>query len=234
MLNLWHRRETKRPLDPIRLDVLRAVKKPGCPICRVQREWSERFYLWLLIQNYCAETMVIKLKESGGLCCHHAEKLLEPRSVYTTSVMHEYLVKDAIAKLHALADQARQKTRKPSRKPHYFSATPTGKCPACVDDEETVQGATRTLVAALNEDEVVEQYRAGDALCMPHFYRTVELASPSIVVLLTETQIAKLDVLTHDFAEYFRKVGYRFANEPKGDEQTAWKRAIVRLAGGQD
>lgn len=111
---------------------------------------------------------------------------------------------------------------------------PTGECPACAEDEEIVQGATRELVSALSEGEVIEKYRAGDALCMPHFHRAVGLASPGVVVLLAETQIARLDTLTRDFAEYFRKVDYRFANEPKGDEQTAWQRAIARLAGESD
>jgi len=178
--------------------------------------------------------MIFKLIASGGLCRDHAKKLLELGSVYTTSVMYQYLVDDAIAKLGTLADQARQETRKPSRKPRRFSVTPAGKCPACVDDDEIVQSATRELVAALREDQVAEKYRAGDALCMPHFYRAVELASPSVVVLLAETQSAKLNALARDFAEYFHKVDYRFANEPKGSEQTAWQSAIARLVGAQD
>ncbi len=223
-----------KSLDPIRLDILRALNQPGCPVCRVQREWSARFFYWLVNQNYYVEASVIALKESGGLCRAHAAELLELRAVYTTSVMCQYLVADAISKLQALVDQARQETHKPSRKARRFSTTPTGECPACADEADIVQAATRELIAALDEEAVAEKYRAGDALCMPHFHRAVELASPSVVLLLAEAQIAKLNELARDFAEYFRKVDYRFAGEPKGDEQTAWQRAIARLAGEKD
>ena len=227
MLKLWRRSQPKEVPNPARWDVLRALPKSGCPICRVQREWSQRFYFWLVTQDYYGGTTPQKLKQAGGLCRKHADKLLELRSVYTTSVMYDYLVRDVVVKLQALADEARQVTRKPCR----FSSTPMGECPACVEDREVVGSAARELVAALNEEEVAAKYRASDALCMPHLHRAVESATPDIVVLLTETPIAKLNALTDGFTEYFRKVDYRFANEPKGDEQTAWQRAITRLSG---
>jgi len=231
MLKLWRRSRPRQVPNPARWDVLRALPKSGCPICRVQREWSQRFYFWLVTQDYYGGTMPQKLKQAGGLCRKHADKLLELRSVYTTSVMYEYLVKDAIAKLQVVAEEARRAASQPSRKPPRFSTLPTGECPACADDREVVESTVRELVAGLSDGAIAEKFRAGDALCMPHFHRAVEYATPDIVVLLAQTQIAKLNALTNDFTEYFRKVDYRFANEPKGDEQTAWQRAITRLSG---
>jgi hypothetical protein len=81
------------------------------------------------------------------------------------------------------------------------------------------------------EGEVAEKYRTSGLLCLPHSYRAVELATPSVVLLLAETQIAKLDALLHDLAEYLRKVDYRLADEPKGEEQTAWQRAVRCFVG---
>ena len=52
MLKLWHRQKLRETYDPIRFDILRSLNEPDCPICRVQREWMDKFYFWLLIQNY--------------------------------------------------------------------------------------------------------------------------------------------------------------------------------------
>jgi len=230
-LNIQHRRQTKLPPDPIRWEVLQALKESGCPICRVQRQWSAKFYYWLFAQNYYAGTMPEELKRSGGLCYAHAKKLLEIRSVYVTSVMYDYLTQDVLDKLQSLAEEVRCEINRSSHKPYHFSITPTGECPACVEERKLAERALSELVAALDQDKVAEDYRASDALCMPHFHCAVEQALPHIVLLLAETQITKLSMLKIDFAEYFRKVDYRFANEPKGNEKTTWERAIRRFVG---
>ena len=236
MLKFWRNSQPKRkPLDPIRLDVLRALEKPGCPICRVKREWLERFYIWLLIQDYYAETMMLAFKNSGGLCHTHAKRLMEIKSPYTTSVMYRYLVEDALCKLASLVQEARKESAKsPRRKPRRFSSAPTGECPACVEQHEIEQDGVRELVAMLDDSAMQDKYRSGHALCMPHCHLAVACASPEIVVVLTETQMERLEVMQRDFQEYFRKVDYRFANEPKGDEQTTWQRAIARFVGDGD
>ncbi|MFB3764365.1 MAG: DUF6062 family protein [Methanotrichaceae archaeon] len=240
LMRVWdqiagRRRKTSDDAPPNRLlqrDIMNALKEPGCPICSMQRKWSDRFYYWLLVQNYYAGTMPNELRQSGGFCCRHAEKLLEIRSVYTTSVIYDYLVKDALDKLQSLAKEAQQEIQLPSYRHRRFSKISQGKCPACVEERQFVQRATRELVDMLNQDEAAKSYRASDALCMPHFNYAVEEASPQAIVVLAEVQIAKLNALKLDFAEYFRKVDYRFSNEPKGDEQTTWERAIQRFIGG--
>ncbi len=262
MVDLWHRHPRTEIPTLIRLDVLSALKKPGCPICRVQREWLKRFYFWLVNQNYYVPDTIRELKRSGGLCHAHAERLIEMRPVYITSVMYDYLVEDAMGRLEVLADQARQKLNTPPHKPsrwwkiiasvHTVGAvlqraarrpehptdrgvgSPTGECPACADLRATERQAVTSLAVALKEDEVEKAYRASDGLCLPHLYRAVQQATPPIALLLTETALVHLQGLQRELAEYFRKVDYRFAHEPKGDEQTAWARAIRRFVGEGD
>ncbi len=218
-------------MAPIVIDILIALDKSGCPICRVRTEWINRFYYWLLTQNYYAETMVLALMESGGLCRRHAQRLLDRPVVYQTSVMYQYLVNDAINKLAALADRARNESRKSKRKPKRFQSKPTGECPACVEERWVEESAAHALAHVLDDDTALEQYRKGDALCLSHFHSAIEFASPRVAAALAEIEIAKLETLVRDFKEYFRKVDYRFADEPKGEEQTAWRRAIERMMG---
>ncbi|MCL6449439.1 MAG: hypothetical protein K6U04_15080 [Armatimonadetes bacterium] len=41
-----------------------------------------------------------------------------------------------------------------------------------------------------------------------------------------------MESLEGQFGEYFRKRDYRFAHEPKGEEQQAWLKALEILMGG--
>jgi hypothetical protein len=72
---------------------------------------------------------------------------------------------------------------------------------------------------------------------MQHFFLAVEDADFRHVAQLNELikkQIRGLRELKDDFEEFFRKGEYRFCDEPKGREQTAWIRAMSRLIGQVD
>ena len=46
-----------------------------------------------------------------------------------------------------------------------------------------------------------------------------------------EHQLARLSVLQWEVDELIRKAGWQFRHEPKGAEQSAWRRAAEHLAG---
>ena len=73
-------------------------------------------------------------------------------------------------------------------------------------------------------------------------YKHMEILDPKNIGMQARegnTRIAFLNVISYcdympqlnytdfnDFAEYFRKIDYRFSHEPKGEEQFAWRKAL--------
>lgn len=90
-----------------------------------------------------------------------------------------------------------------------------------------------SLLFALLEDR---QHRAvvesGYGLCLKHFSRALGLRPvPAIRAIFVEVEAAKLARLQWELEEYVRKVAWNVRPEPKGTEQTAWRRALLRFSG---
>ena len=67
--------------------------------------------------------------------------------------------------------------------------------------------------------------------CIPHLPLVLERVSPEAVAAILESHRSAFQHLHDELAEFFRKADYRFRDEPRGSEQTAWLRAADTLAG---
>lgn len=63
-------------------------------------------------------------------------------------------------------------------------------------------------------------------------YLVVARAGRKVAVFLTEDLITQLEMLEDSSASISAKRDYRFAHEPKGEEQQAWLKALEILMGG--
>jgi hypothetical protein len=71
-----------------------------------------------------------------------------------------------------------------------------------------------------------------EAFCLPHLCTALEQArSRQRVQALVTTAQAHGKALEQELSELIRKSDYRFRDEPRGPEATAWRRAAQRLAG---
>lgn len=184
--------------------------------------------------------MLERLRASAGLCRRHAWKLAELGCTYQMAAMYQYLVEDKqirLQRLVATLERAASSGQRPwSRNRTRLALArrevqPAAACPACTDLAKTTEHALRELVRGLDDLEFRELLVESDGLCMPHFAQALEVATEREISILIEVQQARLEALRRDLAEYMRKVDYQFADEPKGDEQTAWRRAIALFAG---
>jgi hypothetical protein len=66
---------------------------------------------------------------------------------------------------------------------------------------------------------------------MNHFNLALESALPEAVETLIQKQTEVLRKINSDLEEYSRKLDYRYSHEPKGEEQTAWIKAIRFFVG---
>ncbi|OPY59209.1 MAG: hypothetical protein A4E55_00313 [Pelotomaculum sp. PtaU1.Bin035] len=100
------------------------------------------------------------------------------------------------------------------------------KCPICETVEQGEQRALTYLASFLKEKKGQKIYRQSPALCWRHLIGLFYEVPKELTLLLTDIHIEQLQRLDSDFEEYFRKTDYRFANEPKGEEQLAWLKSL--------
>ena len=111
----------------------------------------------------------------------------------------------------------------PQRKKPKLVRTTT--CPACRGRSERVASALSVL-----EKAPVKRFQ-GVCFCIPHLPLVLERVSPEVAEVVLESQRSTFRRLHAELAEFFRKADYRFRDEPRGSEQTAWLRAADTLAG---
>ena len=77
-------------------------------------------------------------------------------------------------------------------------------------------------------------YQSSDGLCFGHFLRALEHAlgtDEEIARLLLDDWRERLAHVREQLAEFDRKRDYRYAAEPKGEEQGSWTEVIRRYVG---
>jgi len=111
----------------------------------------------------------------------------------------------------------------PRRKKPKLVRTTT--CPACLRRSQHMASALSTL-----EKVPANRFRRV-RFCIPHLPLVLDRVSPEAAAAVLESQRSAFQHLHDELAEFFRKADYRFHDEPRGSEQTAWMRAADILAG---
>lgn len=224
-------------------DLKEALKKEGCAICRLCADDLPRYYFWLLEQDYYTSLTLDRLKRAGGFCPPHAWELAELKQPFVAGVMYQWLTKECGIKLQALLDEAQKnqtikrifsfkKERSLRRHKEYLKSS--DKCPTCHHLAYIAESRLRMLIKLLKTEEMRSLLSSSSGLCWSHFQMAISLARRDTLQFLAKDQLIRLESLCWSFGEYFRKVEYRFSNEPKGEEQKAWSRAIELFAGSKD
>jgi hypothetical protein len=102
-------------------------------------------------------------------------------------------------------------------------------CPVC-DAARMAEGRAAAWLAAGAGPDRETPARAG-MICLRHLPGVVRLASPAAAALILEREEVELREVSRLLAEYHRKRDYRYKDEPAGEEQGAWRRALKVLAG---
>ncbi|HXG35391.1 MAG TPA: hypothetical protein VNL15_00310 [Dehalococcoidia bacterium] len=75
--------------------------------------------------------------------------------------------------------------------------------------------------------------RAG-VVCLRHLPGVIRQASPTAAALVLQREEVELREIVRLLKEHFGKRDYRYNEEPKGEEQDAWRRALQLLAGANE
>ncbi len=216
----------------IEYDILGALREAAdCPICTVVAENADKYIRWFLIENYSQASTLLNLAE-GGFCHDHAYQIAG-LSTHQLSVTYSFIAKDLANKVAKVRDNPADNISSRGKKSkHRFDLLKRNKpCPVCDTIKFYEQYAAGAVIQLLSEAENRELYQKSRGFCRDHLLQVLELATPEIEDFLLEDYQHRLEGINADFQEYFRKLDYQNAWEPKGAEQDTWKRAINLLHG---
>ncbi|HDH09504.1 MAG TPA: hypothetical protein ENF84_01050 [Chloroflexi bacterium] len=200
----------------------RALREPGCPICRLVRESEER-WIWTLLYEFTGDPEIHSLlAHSLGLCAPHADlmrKVVEGRRLMTPSGvarLYETVVK-------ALEGELRQgRLRGNAKKP---------ECPLCTYAKNTAERQAYFLAQLLSTREWRKEYEASDGLCWPHVRQVLAQAPREVQGWLTQDFAGRLERLRRNLSELQRKQRYDVPEPVTPEEADSWREALWRLGG---
>lgn len=216
----------------IEYDILGAFRETAeCPICTVVAENADKYIRWFLIENYSQASTLHNLAE-GGFCHEHAYKIAGLSS-HQLSVTYDFIVKEMASRAARVrSTPADNISSRGKRVKHRFDILKRNKpCPVCDTVKFYEKYAAGAAIQLLSEAENRKLYQASGGFCQDHLLLVLESAAPEIEDFLLEDYQHRLEGINADFQEYFRKLEYKNAWEPKGAEEDAWKRAVSLLHG---
>jgi Family of unknown function (DUF6062) len=220
--------------------LLEALGEPGCPVCSLRHAAVHRYLEGILYESVNDVELRKTLIRSRGFCREHAWELLGLGDNLGMAIIY----KDQVAQ--AIEDLRHASVRRDGRRGSGGGAaaangpaalvwrrrTPEVPCPACQIGDEATARYLSALLQHIGDPEVKAAIARSQFLCLPDVVRALEISrSPEQIRAILDTTAAKLAHLHEQLAELIRKRDYRFAHEPKEEEQTSWSRAVGQLVG---
>jgi hypothetical protein len=225
-------------------DLVENLAGGGCIVCRLARRSVSRYLDSVSYESVTDPAVRDRLRAANGLCRRHGRQYLEEtRDPLGLAIINRDVMNNLLRMLRSGAlggDSApgalqrllsRTGGRKMGKAPGDALA-PTGECPACGVQGEAERRFAGTLAEYLAQPEVATAYEREGMLCISHFSMTLSLVTNAPTrELLKRRQLALMEPLERELAEYERKSDYRFRHEQLGSERDAPARSLDVLTG---
>jgi hypothetical protein len=235
-------------------NLLEALKKPGCPVCRLFRQGSERALESFLWENVNEPDVRQGILNSYGFCPPHT-RVMVAREVFTSSVplgtniIYEHLGRVVAGELKALkpgsamgavsgwtADLRRLLHKLGLSKSAAGPLQLRGLCPACEAGNNAANNSLHVLCDELQKNgDVSAAYTDSSGLCFTHLRSAIELHAarfPKSVNLLIDDAVVRLESQSKHMKEYIRKNNWSYRDEKvTEDEDFAWRRTLTFFTG---
>lgn len=221
-------------------ELVEAQAKPGCPICRMIYQQTDRYLDSLLYEAVLDPDVRAKLKRSRGFCAEHVEMLhRKPGRALGIALIY----RDTIRLLAQLGEKGRYEPET-SLRVRFLKREQGGlgtanqmaaeqACPACEIAKDSERLYVGLLASHLQDDDLYAAYAQGEGLCLPHVLATLEqVADESSLERLIKPQVARYRLMLNDLDEFIRKRDHRFRDEKYGEEGDVWLRAMNAIVGG--
>lgn len=231
---------------PYYLDILEALRQPGCAFCRLSEVSANRYLdaiLWEMVNDLEVRA---ELKAARGYCPEHVRLLARAGAALGVAILSKDVLRTLLDLLAAnpieeagdsgvrtlLRGTDRSAPSKVTAKV-VAALEPQRPCPVCRHQRDREQELAATLLAYLDEPGALAQaYQPSDGLCLPHFRQALSQASsPREAAALIRVQQAVWQRLHGELEEFIRKSDVRFRDEGFGPEKDSWRRAIEAFGG---
>jgi hypothetical protein len=216
-------------------EIVEALAQPGCPLCRAVAIDDRR-----LVDSFRREGRQDRRARTafftaGGFCQRHAWLLHRLAAAEEAGAaiadLYGWLADEDLRSLERVKKTLARRGGNRKRSGLERRA----RCPACRARDAASERKVHFFVQALDQPRVRERYRRSDGVCYSHLSAAVGQAlanddRPTAEFLL-EDWSPRLAAVRAGLAEYDRKRDYRFADEPKGEEQRSWTEVIRRYVG---
>ena len=230
--------------------LLQACEREGCPVCLVTLERMERvmdFWQYEWASEWKNRQLLI---HSKGFCSRHTWQLTQLTNVpasFALAMVYRSILPDLLEDVER--DLAQVKAGRGSARGHFWRRLWKRKrdrpeqvgetaffrdCPFCQRQSEIEQALLQELLTMLSVETFGTRLRATTGFCLPHFTQAARKAKNDVQrTILLETQRDCLQRNMGELDELVRKHDYRFLQEPRGEEMTAWRRAVELLVGNR-
>ena len=235
-----------------------AMKKPGCPVCRMQHDAAVHSIDAFLWENVNDPVIRKPINDAYGFCVQHtqmlvAKEMMSSGPVLGVNIIYALLAKKVARELkqihpgsgrrNAALDSLHKLTERLPSKKFLNSAgkhrllVPAGRCPVCLVVEETGENVLETLFEILHagEEHFAESYKASSGLCLEHLRSGLEQNMekfPAAANLLIQDTLGRLTTQESQMQEYLRKHDWEYREEAlTPEEQSAWLHTLTFFTG---
>jgi len=229
----------------------KACKREGCPVCTVVLEEMERAMETWNYEGFSDVESRHALIRSRGFCPLHTWQLAARHNTFQLALVYQEVLTDMLSNLEREIDLSQDATSnteaetKPARQPwwrRWFGLRGQmaegrhlyGRCPFCRTRAKVEQRIVETLAERLSDQEMQTQLGQSTGLCRLHLAQVAHTAqrhSAASLQALISCQRVCLERAADELREQLRKHDYRFGQEPRGEEMTAWRRGAELTAG---
>ena len=179
---------------------------------------EDRYFFWFLHENYYSSPTLRSLGDRR-FCRLHAERLLLSDN-NQLSATFEFLLQVECTRLKE-ADH-----RTPPRRVREPKTPQVNTCPVCEVGETAALVEARRFLTEMANEAARKEFTDGPGLCSTHLWSMRVLADAGAWNFLRADALQRMRRLNEEMALYFHRLDYRFRDEERGQEQTAWRRAL--------
>ena len=229
-------------------DLRDAMAQPGCPVCHLKIDSADRFLDSLLWESVNDPAKRHRIRRARGFCYRHAWSLVRAGASVGVAIITRDVLQGVLKTLEDVAFEVvpplslrRVQETLDSKQPSAATAELVGRldsevpCSACTWADKMEGIYLDTFVRSLvTRDELLDNYKASDGLCLPHFRQALALVRKEATFdVLVDAQRAIWERLVGHLSESIRKSDYRHLDEAWGEEAGAWIRAVTALVGAR-
>jgi hypothetical protein len=225
-----------------RLDLIEALQRPGCALCYLAQQKSQRYVETLLDNAVTDVDQRDTWRRAKGFCHGHAWMATSvPQASGSLAILYADVLRHEIERLATLRASLLPARWQPwlprhrlgKRVRHWLNVwQQRHTCPACRLWHEQEQLCLAVLLDDWYEPTLQAAFTQSSGVCVLHIARLIAHGTThQHLPAFLAAQQEHLQALQAELQEFIRKLDYRFAREPYGSEADAWQRVLALFVG---